>query len=162
MTAHILLIDDNSGFLQSIHQNLTLHGIEIDTATSWDEGVAKFRVGLHELVIADYNLPGSKHGLRLLAKIKPLRPSSELILISGAITSVPERKIIISGLVDEYYPKSGRLPEILVGKAKAALERATLQTNWTNAARAHVAGYEIDEKKLDEIDQLLKNNIKSE
>lgn len=162
MPAHVLLIDDDRDFNESISENLILHGIEIEIADNWDEGVAKFRVGLHELVIADYNLPGSNHGLKLLAKIKPLRPSSELILISGAITSVPEHKIIISGLVDAYFPKRGDLPGILVEKAKAALGRIEQPTDWTKTAHAHVAGYEIDEKKLDDIDKLLKNNIKSD
>ncbi len=162
MTAHVLLIDDNPGFTDSIRENFILHAIEIETAGTWDEGVEKFRVGLHELVIADYNLPDSDHGLKLLAKIKPLRPSSELILISGAVTSVPENQIIISGLVDAYFPKKADLPGILLERAKLALERTKQPTNWTKTARAHVAGYEIDEKKIDDIDQLLRKNIKSE
>ena len=160
MSAHILLIDDNPEFTESIQENFILHGIEIETASEWGEGVSKFRVGLHELVIADYNLPGSNHGLKLLAKIKPLRPSSELILISGATTSVPENKIRISGLVDTYLPKNAALPGILLEKAKLALDRTKQPTNWAETARAHVAGYEVDEKSIEDIDRLLRKDIK--
>lgn len=161
MPAHVLLIDDEPEFTESIRANFILHGVEIETASEWSEGVEKFRVGLHELVIADYNLPGSDHGLKLLVKIKPLRPSSELILISGAITSVPENKIKISGLVDTYLPKSADLPGILLEKAKLALDRTKQPTNWAKTARAHVDSYEIDEKNIEDIDKLLKNDIKS-
>ena len=106
-------------------------------------------------------MPGSEHGLKLLAKIKPLRPSSELILISGAITSVPANKIKISGLVDTYLPKNADLPGILLQKARSALDRTKQPTDWVKTARAHVAGYEVDEKSIEDIDNLLKNDIKS-
>ena len=161
MTAHVLLIDDDPEFTASIRVNFMLNGVEIETASEWSEGVAKFRIGLHELVIADYNLPGSEHGLKLLAKIKPLRPSSELILISGAITSVPANKIKISGLVDTYLPKNADLPGILLEKARSALDRTKQPTDWAKTARAHVTGYEVDEKSIEDIDKLLKNDIKS-
>jgi len=161
MQAQVLLIDDDEGFSNSIQESFTMSGIALDRASTWEEGVSKFRTGLHELVIADYNLPGSSHGLQLLAEIKPLRPSSELILISGAITSVPENKIKISGLVDDYLPKTGRLTKLLLERAQNAVERAAIASNWDAIAKSHISGSEVDKAELEEIDKLLRKDIDS-
>ena len=159
MPAQVLLIDDNEKFSNTIQVSFTMNGITLERAATWEEGVSKFRTGLHELVIADYNLPGSPHGLQLLAEIKPLRPSSELILISGAITSVPEDKIKISGLVDDYIPKTARLAKVLLERARIAIERADTHSDWNAIAQAHISGSEVDKAKLEEIDKLLRQDV---
>lgn len=155
----VLLIDDDVEFSETIKANLSTRGIPIDHASNWKDGMDLFHVGLHELVIADYNLPGSNHGLKLLAEIRPLRPSTELILISGAITSVPEDKIKSSGLVSEYFPKDSRLVPKLAAKATEAARRAQSGTEWHAVAQGHVEGGQIDVSVVDEIDRLLRGDI---
>lgn len=162
MNADVLLIDDETEFVNSIKISFSELNIPLDTAFTWDEGVRKFQVGLHELVIADYNLPNSLNGLKLLARIKPLRPSSRLILISGLIRNVPEEAILIKGLIDRYLPKTPDISSLLVEEAKDAVKRAACPTNWQIVAAAHILGSEIEESKIDEKDQLLQNNIKSD
>jgi DNA-binding response OmpR family regulator len=159
MEAVILLIDDDDNFSNSIQRYFTQEGINLERARTWDEGVSKFRLGLHELVIADYHLPGSKHGLRLLAEIKPLHPSSELILISGAITSVKEDQIKVSGLVNKFLRKTARLPEILLEMAKGASARASNKSDWDVIAKAYIAGDEVDITELDRLDKLLNVDV---
>lgn len=159
MSVDVLLIDDDAAFSRSVRENFLERDLPLDLAESWEDGVALFRVGLHELVIADYNLPGSQHGLKLLATLKPLRPSTRLILISGAITSVPEQKIRSSGLVDEYLPKSPRLIQQLADRAQEAISRGQCRSDWPRVAEAHLAGNQMDEAKIEEIDSLLRRDI---
>ena len=165
MGAHVLLIDDEEEFSNRVKNSFLLSNIPLDHAASWDEGVAMFRVGLHELVIADYHLPqsdlpdSSLHGLKLLARIKPLRPSSELILISGAVTSVPEERIRRCGLVNTFLPKTLNLVQTLIPKAQQAMDRAKRPCNWVTVAQAHRAGADIDESEIEEIDLLMRQNL---
>jgi DNA-binding response OmpR family regulator len=159
MRAQVLLIDDEKDFSDSIQEFFKAKRVALDRASSWEEGVQMFRTGLHELVIADYNLPGSSHGLQLLAVIKPLRASSELILISGAISSIPESLLKVSGLVNDYIPKTRELPQLLLEKARNAVKRAEEPSNWEEIAKAHIASSEIDKAKLEKIDKLIRRNI---
>ena len=68
----------------------------MDHAFGWQEALELFRVNGYELVVADYNLPDTQHGLQLLARMKLLVPTSKLILISGALTSAPSARSTIS------------------------------------------------------------------
>src|SRR5436190_1493564 len=104
MPANTLLIDDEVNLVQSIKAAFDIRGLDLDTALSWDDGLQLFRVGLHDLVIADYNLPGSKLGLKLLARIKQLHPSSKLILISGYFDASAEELLPQTNLVDRFLP----------------------------------------------------------
>jgi len=157
--AATLLIDDDVGFSTSTKHLFHERGIALDWAQSWDEGLGLFRVGLHELVIADYNLPGSSHGLRLLAKIKPLRPSSKLILISGALTSRAAKIVKETTLVDDYLEKTASLPDTLVELAQKAAGRAQESTDWPAAAGAYLAGSTVYEDDIKRIDAALQGEI---
>ena len=157
--AATLLIDDNEEFSRSVISLFEGEGIRLDWAHEWDEGVGLFRVVLHELVIADYNLPGSPNGLKLLAKLKPLRPSTVFILISGALTSKAEALVKRTPLVDEYLTKTSELPDLLLTRARAAEERAPQSSNWQEAAVAHVKNQSVYETVIDEVDTILKGQI---
>jgi ActR/RegA family two-component response regulator len=128
-----LLVEDNEAFGASLRSALAARGYETDLATTWDDGLAAFRTGGHELVIADYNLPGSSHGLRLLAAAKLLVPSSRLVLISGAGELLP-----------------------LVAEAAA---RATEPTDWRGFAAGYVADLDRDFPEVARVDEALQKDI---
>lgn len=159
MAAEVILIDDRKDFLESMERGFSHYGMSLDCAQTWEEGVAQFRVGLHELVFADYDLPESKNGLKLLVRLKQLRPSSKLILVSGAITSVPEERIKSIRLVDDYLPKTPDILDKMITLTREALKRCRLPSDWSAVAQAHVAGTKIDEKEIEEIDLLLRQDI---
>lgn len=156
---NVMLIDDNEEFSASIQRVFQDAGIALDLASTWQEGYEKFQVSLHELVIADYNLPGSDNGLKLLASIKQLKPSSKLILISGMIASVPADKIKIQGLVDDYFEKDVDISAKLINEAKEADIRAKSKTDWKSVAKTHIAGIKIEEAFVKDIDDLLREDI---
>ena len=84
-----LLVEDDDAFASELVSALADRGLELDRASTWEEGLELFRVNGYELVIADYNLPDTEHGLKLLASMKSAMPSSHLVLISGGYPPAP-------------------------------------------------------------------------
>ncbi len=54
----ILVIDDEKGILQLIHQALTRFGYKVETAVDGQEGIKKFDGGNFDIVITDISMPG--------------------------------------------------------------------------------------------------------
>ena len=158
MTAATLLIDDYQPYIQGWKSTEKLLGVELDYETTFEAGLAAFLLGGHELIICDYNLKGTQLGLEFLGQAKELRPSTRLILISGALkASAPE---IVSGatFVNAFYPKDNDLPERLLGEIQAAHDRASAPTNWREVASAFLKA-DIDAGAIAEIDAALRAQI---
>lgn len=153
-----LLVEDDEAFGESIRSALAARGYETDLATTWDDGLAAFRTGGHELVIADYNLPGSSHGLRLLAAAKLLVPSSRLVLISGALSPTAEELAKSTSLISFFRKTPGLAGELLPLVAEAA-ERASEQTDWRAFASGYVADLDRDFPEVRQIDEALRKDI---
>ena len=54
----ILVIDDEKGILQLMHQALTKYGHDVETADDGQEGIRKFDDGSFDIVITDIRMPG--------------------------------------------------------------------------------------------------------
>jgi DNA-binding NtrC family response regulator len=155
-----LLIDDHAGFAHSVVAAFRSAGMPLDWADSWDRGIDLFRVAAHELVIADYNLPGSEHGLRLLAAVKKLRPTTRLILISGALRKGAAEVVARSTLVDLYMEKMDeQFEDVLLQEAAEAEERAQEATDWPTVASSYLDGEVLTDAEIDEIDAILRERL---
>jgi two-component system response regulator VanR len=53
----ILVIDDEKGILQLMHQALTTYGHNVETANNGQEGIRKFDAGCFDIVITDIRMP---------------------------------------------------------------------------------------------------------
>lgn len=160
--AAALLVDDDLAFSTSILSTFNEYGLLVDSAQSWTEGLELFRVVLHELVIADYNLPGSKHGLNLLAGMKPLRPSSRLVLISAALTPQAQEIVKQTKLVDRYLAKDeASFTENLLDEVKQAMKRADEPSGWRAIAAGHLTAQELYAADIEHIDALLRGELKN-
>ena len=159
MLSSTLMIDDQKSFLESMRIAFEAEGINLDVADTWDEGLALFRVGLHELVVADYNLVGSKHGLKLLAEAKRMRSSSRLVLISGAVTPSAGDLLGAGDLVDRFLAKESDLLSHLLEEARDAVLRAEAATSWPDAAQAQIQRGGIDQAALDAVDAALSSQL---
>ena len=53
----ILVIDDEKGILQLLHEALTLYGHKVETADDGLEGIRKFDGGCFDIVITDIRMP---------------------------------------------------------------------------------------------------------
>jgi ActR/RegA family two-component response regulator len=161
VAASTLLIDDETGFVESVAASFEARDLLLDVASSWESGLALYRAGLHELVVADYNLPGSKHGLKLLLEVKALRPSSRLVLISGRVTPTAADLIAAAGLVDRFIPKTTDMARELIDEGREAERRSMQDTDWRHVAGAHLARSSIDEAALEAVDAALRVQVES-
>lgn len=155
--SYALLIDDRPEPRESLSRAARLAGLTLLTAESWDEGLSLFQVYAPTLVIADYQLPDSPHGIQLLSAIRRLSPSVRLILLSAFIQEEDVPEIEALGLVDRALPK-GR-PNVtaeIVEEVRAAQERAAADTDWPAYARAHTQSNAVEQSEIDELDRRLK------
>ncbi|HXG91049.1 MAG TPA: sigma-54 dependent transcriptional regulator [Blastocatellia bacterium] len=79
---NILVIDDQEATLDSLKLNLEQAGYSVSTAKNGQEGLALFDNGEFDLVLCDLQLPDMQ-GTEVLRKLKEMRPSVEVIIISG-------------------------------------------------------------------------------
>ena len=79
----ILVIDDEKGILQLMHQALTKYGYNVETADDGQEGIRKFDDGCFDIVITDIRMP-LIDGNGVVAHIrKSEKQSIPVIAISG-------------------------------------------------------------------------------
>jgi ActR/RegA family two-component response regulator len=158
--AAALLVEDNEVFAESLIAAVRARGLLLDWASAWTEGLELFRVNGYELVISDYDLPDTQHGLRLLVQMKQLIPSSKLVLISGALTPGAERSLADVNLLDHYYSKSDRnLTPNLAALIEEADKQASLPTDWRSFAAGHLADLDRDHPHVERIDELLRSEV---
>jgi len=79
----ILVIDDEKGILQIIHQTLTRFGHNVETAEDGKEGIQKFDDGNFDVVITDLLMPGIDGNGVVQHIRKSQRQSIPVIAISG-------------------------------------------------------------------------------
>jgi ActR/RegA family two-component response regulator len=159
MKNYALVIDDHVAFLESLARAAEFKGLEVIPTTTWEDGLALFHIHGPELVIADYNLPGSRRGLQLLADIRRLRPSTRLVLISGVIDAGDAKEIETDAkdVVDRVLLKldAAELTPALLDEIASARDRAEKSTNWRDYGRAYGKAEGVSQKTLDQLDTRL-------
>ena len=82
MPAKILLIDDDAGIRDSMRMPLEYEGYEYNSAASAEEGIALLQRDPPDMVFLDIKMAGMD-GLEALQRIKALRESLPIVIISG-------------------------------------------------------------------------------
>ncbi len=78
----ILLVDDDNDVRETLGHILERAGHHVETARDGGEGLSKFRQGLFDAVVSDYQMP-RMNGLLMLADILNLDPDTVVVLMSG-------------------------------------------------------------------------------
>jgi CheY-like chemotaxis protein len=86
-----LVIDDEAIIRDSMKCLLSELGAVVHLANGSSSAIAAARQFRLDVVISDYRLGGSDHGLRALQAVRPLQPSAKLILVTGDTTAEPLR-----------------------------------------------------------------------
>ncbi len=80
--ARLLLVDDEPHFCKVMSLHLMDEGYVVDTATSGEKALQRFKEGDYELVITDLKMPGGD-GLSLLEGIRKLSSEVPVILLTA-------------------------------------------------------------------------------
>lgn len=85
MKVRLLLVDDEDQFVEVLAERLEARNLDVRTACSGDEAIAKLQEQESDVVILDVLMPG-KDGLETLKEIKQIRPIVEVIMLTGHAT----------------------------------------------------------------------------
>ncbi|HWQ67016.1 MAG TPA: response regulator [Methanospirillum sp.] len=114
----ILIVDDDTGILDSTKQILEIEGYEVDTAQTGGEGLSKIENLFFNLALFDIKLPDME-GTELLEKAHKIRPGMKKIMVTGYASLENSVKSLNAG-ADAYILKPVD-PDVLLAKVKEKL-----------------------------------------
>jgi sigma-B regulation protein RsbU (phosphoserine phosphatase) len=87
----VLAVDDDAAMLRTVERILA-PAHEVQGASSGDEALRLFRESPFDVAIIDIRMPGMD-GFQLTRALKALRPSTEVILVTGSISDLDEKLV---------------------------------------------------------------------
>ncbi len=141
----VLVVDDEEVICQSVNKILKKKKLEVDTAFSAQEALAKMSELNYDVVLTDLMMP-EVTGMQLLETIKAKEPSISVIMITGYPTIRTAVQAIKLGAFD-YIPKPFT-PEELASVTLRALERTRI---YEEERRERIPEAAVEEKKVPEI-----------
>ncbi len=116
----LLIVDDESGFRQTLARRLEKRGAVVNQAAGGNEALAALTREPVDVVLLDVKMPGLD-GLTVLKQIREEHPDTEVILITGNVSTAEGVAGIKSGAFD-YLTKPIEI-EHLVGKIRQAFDK---------------------------------------
>ena len=114
----ILVIDDDTGILDSTKQILEIEGYEVDTAQTAMEGLEKIEHNFYNLGLFDIKLP-DMDGTELLERAQKIRPGMKKIMVTG-FASLENSVLSLNAGADAYILKPVD-PFMLIAKIQEKL-----------------------------------------
>ena len=78
----VLFVDDEEEYVSVLSKRLRRRGLEVSTASRADDALALVKDGNFDVALVDLIMPGIS-GLDLLKNIKAVRPTIQVILLTG-------------------------------------------------------------------------------
>jgi two-component system, OmpR family, response regulator CpxR len=85
MKIRVLLVDDETEFVDVLAERLETRDFDVSKAYSGDEAIARLKEHKIDVVVLDVLMPG-KDGVETLREIKALQPIVEVIMLTGNAT----------------------------------------------------------------------------
>ncbi len=79
---HILIVEDDQDFAESMADTLELHGHEVQLAVSGEEAVGVFKEKDFDIAFMDVRLPG-KNGVESFLEIKKFKPEAKVVMMTA-------------------------------------------------------------------------------
>ena len=119
----VLIVDDEARLVRAVKEHLTEEKMEVMTASSGGEAFSLLRREAVDVVILDVGLP-DMNGLDLLAGLKKMEPSPEVVIYTGSPSVADAIRSMKLGACD-YLIKPSRLTDLskAIAKASAAMAR---------------------------------------
>lgn len=138
----ILIIDDDVDMCSLLQRFLSKNGYIVDTATSGNKGIEKFKEGRYPLVLCDYRL-GDKEGREVLKEIKTIEPNTKVIIITGYSDIKTAVEVIKIGAFD-YITKPLIPDEVLNVLDKALQQQADIPAPTSNKTNNNTSKQNTD------------------
>ena len=124
---HLLIVDDDNLFRESLSQNLAYQGFEVRTV---DRGEAALRFfaegGQTDLVLLDWKMPGI-NGIEVLRRMREQNISVPVIFLTVLTDQIYEESALKGGAVD--YVEKSRSLSILLKRIELSLGRGATNAN---------------------------------
>jgi putative nucleotidyltransferase with HDIG domain len=128
----VLVCDDEPHIREPVAIYLRQNGFEVDTAVDGKDGLDKFQKKEYFLVITDINMPGMT-GIELLAEVKKLRPTADVVMITGNVDLDFAIQAIKNGAYD-YFRKPFDFEDVMLTVGRV-VEKRRLQRQAAEAER---------------------------
>lgn len=114
----VLLVDDETEFVATLAERLSLRGIDVDFATKGSEAVILAKRKDYDLAVLDMKMPGIS-GIELKGLLEEKHPSMKFIFLTGHGS---EDDFIAGSSEARYYLVKPINIETLIAKIKEAIE----------------------------------------
>ncbi len=121
----LLIADDDAGMRAALEARFARRGWQVDVAVNGREALAKFRSGLHTLVITDVRMPGCD-GFELMRGVRACSARTAVILLT-AYACVPDAVEAMRNGACDYLVKPVSFEKLEL-TVEQLLRRAELQT----------------------------------
>jgi DNA-binding NtrC family response regulator len=130
----ILVVDDDPIMADSLKQNLTEEGYQVDAAASGTDAIEVFDQGGQHIAICDLNLP-DMDGLEVVRHIKDAKPLTEVIVLTGHGSSPRAFEASKAGAFDFVEKGENFELDTLLRRIHNALKQRELMTENANMRR---------------------------
>ncbi len=139
--ANILVIEDNVDLCHEIKEWLEAEGHVADLAPDGQDGLQRLGLYVYDIVILDWNLPGTMDGVEVLSKLRARRSTVPVLMLTGN-TSIADKEKGFSTGADDYLTKPFEMRELICRIAALLRRPKELQSEVTK-----VENLELDARK---------------
>ena len=95
----VLLVDDETEFVETLALRLETRGLRVDTADSGEAAIAKVQEKQYDAILLDLAMPGMD-GVEALQRIREHNPDSQVIVVTGRATVQNAKEVMRLGALD--------------------------------------------------------------
>ena len=117
-TFRILVVDDETDFLETIVNRLNKRKLDARGVTSGEAAIDILKEELYDVVLLDIKMPGGMDGIETLREIKRIQPLVEVLLLTGHASVETSIEGMKQGAFD-YLLKPMKFEDLLTKMAQA-------------------------------------------